>query len=89
MSFITCLGLRMGTFGKMITSRHVTTHMHAHPHTRAHTHTHTGIAGSSFAAGACVSADIRDKDDHFNAAVGGALAGSVFGFKSEFSCTIN
>jgi len=40
--------------------------------------------GSSFAAGACVSAGLRDKDDYKNAVAGGALAGSVFGFKSKF-----
>ncbi|XP_064387113.1 uncharacterized protein LOC135335520 [Halichondria panicea] len=42
-----------------------------------------GIAGGSFGAGACLSAGIRDKDDHLNAAVGGALVGSVFGFKNR------
>ncbi len=61
--------------------------LHTHPHTShtpSHlTHTLTGIAGGSFGAGACLSAGIRDKDDHLNAAVGGALVGSVFGFKSE------
>ena len=43
----------------------------------------SGSVGGVFAAGACVSAGVRDKDDHVNAAVGGALAGSVFGLKCE------
>ncbi len=33
-----------------------------------------------FAASACISASMRDKDDYKNAAIGGALAGTVFGF---------
>ena len=36
-----------------------------------------------FAASACISASMRDKDDYKNAAIGGALAGTVFGFASK------
>ena len=50
-----------------------------------HTHTFTGAVGATFAAGACTSASIRDKDDYVNAAVGGMLAGSIFGFKRTFN----
>ena len=46
-----------------------------------YTHTHSGAIGTTFAAGACTSASIRDKDDYLNAAIGGMMAGSIFGFK--------
>ena len=49
----------------------------------SHTHTHTGAAGGTFAAGACMTARFRDKDDYVNAAVGGLLAGAVFGLKCK------
>ena len=42
--------------------------------------------GTAFAVGACTSARLRDKDDYKNAAVGGMLAGSIFGFKSTCVC---
>ena len=48
---------------------------------------YAGTVGGTFAAGACVSAGVRNKDDYVNAAVGGMLAGSVFGIKCE--CVIN
>lgn len=38
-----------------------------------------GSAGATFAAAACMSAGIREKDDYINASIGGALAGSLFG----------
>lgn len=41
--------------------------------------TSTGSAGATFATAACLSANIRDKDDYVNASIGGALAGSLFG----------
>lgn len=47
------------------------------------THTCTGAAGGTFAAGACMTARFRDKDDYVNAAVGGLLAGAVFGLKCK------
>ena len=47
-------------------------------------HVCLGAIGATFALGACTSARLRDKDDYMNAAVGGMLAGSIFGFKSEF-----
>ena len=52
-------------------------------HTHTHTHTHTGAAGGTFAAGACLSARLRDKDDFMNATIGGLLAGAVFGLNCK------
>lgn len=43
----------------------------------------TGFAGGLFAGSACLSAAIRDEDDYKNAAVGGAIAGSLFGATSQ------
>ena len=37
--------------------------------------------GATFAASACWSAKLRDKDDYKNAVVGGVLAGLIFGYK--------
>lgn len=31
-----------------------------------------------------MAAALRDKDDYVNASVGGALAGSIFGIKSQY-----
>ena len=42
--------------------------------------------GTAFAVGACTSARLRNKDDYKNAAIGGMLAGSIFGFKSMCVC---
>ena len=39
-------------------------------------------AGAGFASVACLSARYRDKDDFWNAALGGATVGTVFGLKS-------
>jgi len=44
---------------------------------------YTGTASAVFATTSCLSAGIRDKDDHVNAMVGGACAGLIFGFRSE------
>lgn len=38
-----------------------------------------GTVGAAYAGGVCTAAGVRDKDDYVNAAVGGALAGSIFG----------
>ena len=61
--------------------------IHTHTHTYTHTHTltltHTGAAGGTFAAGACLSARLRDKDDFMNATIGGLLAGTVFGLNCK------
>ena len=70
---------------------HSCTHTLIHTYTHAHIHTYTrahilvGAIGGTFAAGACTSASIRDKDDYMNAAIGGMMAGSIFGFKRTFS----
>ena len=42
-----------------------------------------GAVGGAFAVGACFSAKLRDRDDYVNAVIGGMLAGSIFGYKSE------
>lgn len=39
--------------------------------------------GGIFAGSCCLSARLRNKDDPWNAAVGGAAAGSVFGLRGE------
>ena len=43
-----------------------------------------GTAGGMYAAGVCTAARFRDKDDFVNASIGGALAGTVFGFKCKY-----
>ena len=44
----------------------------------------TGTVGGVYAGGVCTAAALRDKDDYKNASIGGALAGSIFGIKSQF-----
>lgn len=46
---------------------------------------YSGAVGATFSAGTCTSASIRDKDDYVNAAIGGMMAGSIFGFKRKCS----
>ena len=46
-------------------------------------HLCSGAVGATFAVTACVSAGLRNKDDYKNAVIGGMLAGSIFGYKSE------
>ena len=41
--------------------------------------------GGFFASTCCLTARLRDKDDFWNAAAGGAAAGSLFGLRGE-SC---
>lgn len=41
--------------------------------------------GGIFAGSCCFAARLRDKDDSWNAAVGGAAAGSLFGVRGESS----
>ena len=43
----------------------------------------TGTASAVFAATSCLSAGIREKDDHVNAMVGGACAGLIFGLRRK------
>lgn len=43
----------------------------------------TGAAGATFATAACLSANVREKDDYVNASIGGALAGSLIGVACE------
>ena len=39
--------------------------------------------GTAFALGACTTAKLRNKDDHWNAVVGGMAAGSLFGLRAR------
>ena len=39
--------------------------------------------GTAFALGACTTAKLRNKDDHWNAVVGGMAAGSLFGLRGD------
>ena len=44
--------------------------------------------GGIFAGSSCLTARLRDKDDSWNAAAGGAAAGSVFGLRGESSVAV-
>lgn len=43
-----------------------------------------GGAASLFALTTCTAASMREKDDHFNWALGGAASGVLIGFSSKF-----
>ena len=47
--------------------------------------TSAASVGGIFASSCCFAAGLRDKDDSWNAAVGGAAAGSLFGVRGESS----
>ena len=47
--------------------------------------TSAASVGGIFASSCCFAAGLRDKDDSWNAAIGGAAAGSPFGVRGESS----
>ncbi|KAI9292578.1 hypothetical protein K502DRAFT_73887 [Neoconidiobolus thromboides FSU 785] len=42
-----------------------------------------GVTGVAFAATTCFAQSIREKDDHWNKAIGGAVAGAIAGARSQ------